>query len=168
MRKQWLAFGFCLALAACASFDGAGLRPGASADEVRAAMGEPGTIWREADGGATWEYAHGPQGLETYMARLGSDGRLRDIRQVLNTETFASIRPGAMTREEVRRLLGKPARELYFERRDDHVWDYRYFDVVRGYEFAFSVHFNPLGIVTGTESTPDDPRFFASGSNGLN
>lgn len=167
MRKHWMTFGFCLALAACASYDGAGLRPGAGADEIRAAMGEPGTIWREADGGATWEYPHGPQGLQTYMARLDKDGRLRDIRQVLNAETFAGIRPGTTTREEVRRLLGKPARELYFERRNDHVWDYRYFDVVRGYEFAFSVHFNPQGIVSGTESNPDDPRFFASGSNGL-
>ena len=168
MRTKWIACGFCLALAACASYDGAGLRPGASGDQIRSAMGEPGTIWREGDGSATWEYARGPQGLHTYMARLGSDGRLREIRQVLNTETFASIRPGTTTREEVRRLLGAPARELYFERKDDQVWDYRYLDELSRYEYAFSVHFNPLGVVTGTETAPDDPRYFSSGSDGLN
>ncbi|MCK9381633.1 MAG: outer membrane protein assembly factor BamE [Sulfuritalea sp.] len=168
MRKKWIASGLCLALAACASYDGAGLRPGASGDEVRSVMGEPGTIWREADGGATWEYPRGPQGVHTYMARLGSDGRLREIRQVLNTETFASIRPGTTTREEVRRLLGAPARELYFVLKDERVWDYRYYDVVSKYDYAFSVHFNPAGVVSGTETTPDDPRFLSSGADGLN
>ncbi len=168
MRKKWIACGLCLALAACASYDGAGLRPGASGDEIRSAMGEPGMIWREADGGATWEYARGPQGLHTYMARLGSDGRLREIRQVLNIETFASIRSGTTTREEVRRLLGAPARELYFVLKGEQVWDYRYFDEVSRYDYAFSVHFNPLGVVSGTETTPDDPRFFSSGPDGLN
>ena len=167
MRKKWMACGVCLALAACASYDGAELRPGASGDEIRSAMGEPGTIWGEADGGATWEYARGPQGLHTYMARLGSDGRLRAIRQVLNIETFATIRPGTTRREEVRRLLGPPARELYFALKDEQVWDYRYFDEASRYDYAFSVHFNPLGVVSGTEATPDDPRFFASGPDGL-
>lgn len=168
MRKKWIACGLCLTLAACASYDGAGLRPGASGDEIRAAMGEPGTIWREADGGATWEYARGPQGLQTYMARLGSDGRLREIRQVLNAETFASIRPGKTTRKEVRRLLGAPARELNFELKNEQVWDYRYFDAVSTYDYAFSVSFNPQGVVTGTGSAPDDPRYHASGPDGLN
>lgn len=168
MRKKWIAYGFCLTLAACASYDGAGLRPGASGDEVRSVMGEPGTIWREADGGATWEYPRGPQGLHTYMARLGSDGRLREIRQVLNIETFAGVRPGTMTREEVRRLLGAPAREIYFGRKDEQVWDYRYFDEASRYDYAFSVHFNRQGVVSGTQSTPDDPRYFSSGPDGLN
>lgn len=168
MSKKWIACGLFLTLAACASYDGAGLRPGASGDEIRSTMGKPDTIWRESDGGATWEYARGPQGLHTYMVRLGSDDRLREIRQVLNTETFASIRPGTMTREEVHRLLGTPARELYFALKDEQVWDYRYFDVISRYEYAFSVHFNPLGVVSGTETTPDDPRYFSSGSDGLN
>lgn len=168
MSKKWIACGLCLALAACASYDGAGLRPGASGDEIRSAMGEPGTIWREADGGATWEYVRGPQGLHTYMARLGSDGRLREIRQVLNTGTFASIRPGTTTREEVRRLLGAPARELYFALKGEQVWDYRYFDEASRYDYAFSVHFDSLGVVSGTVTTPDDPRYFSSGSDGLN
>lgn len=167
MRKS-IAYGFCLTLAACAGYDGAGLRHGASGDEVRSVMGEPGTIWREADGGATWEYPRGPQGLHTYMARLGSDGRLREIRQVLTVETFASIRPGTTTREEVRRLLGTPAREIYFARKNEHTWDYRYFDEVSRYHYAFSVHFNQRGVVSGTQSTPDDARYFSSGPDGLN
>lgn len=168
MSKKWFACGLCLTLAACASYDGAGLQPGASSDEIRTTMGEPGTIWREGDGGTTWEYARGPQGLHTYMARLGSDGRLREIRQVLNSETFASIHPGTTTREEVRRLLGAPARELYFALKDEQVWDYRYFDVISRYDYAFSVHFNPQGVVSATETTPDDPRYFSSGTDGLN
>ncbi len=168
MRKKWIALGFCLSLAGCASYDGAGLSPGAGADEVRALMGEPGTIWREADGGVTWEYARGPQGLQTYMARLGSDGRLREISQVLNIENFARIRPGTTTREEVRRMLGAPARELYFVLKDEQVWDYRYFHELSRYDYAFSVHFNRQGIVSGTETVPDDPRYFSSGADGLN
>lgn len=168
MSNHWIACGLCLALAACAGYDGGGLRSGASGEEIRSVMGKPGTIWPEADGGATWEYPRGPQGLHTYMVRLGSDGRLREMRQVLNTETFASIRPGKTTRDEVRRLLGAPARELYFALKDQQVWDYRYFHELSRYDYAFSVHFNRQGVVSGTETVPDDPRYFSSGADGLN
>lgn len=167
MRK-WIACGYCLTLAACASYDGSGLQTGASGDDIRSVMGEPGRVWPEADGGATWEYARGPQGLHTYMARLGSDGRLREIRQVLTSANFAGVRPGTMTREEVRRLLGAPAREIYFERRNEWVWDYRYMDEGTRYDYAFSVHFGPQGVVSRTENLPDDPRYFSSGPDGLN
>lgn len=162
MQTNWMACCLALTLAACASYDGGTLQAGAGSDRIRAVMGEPGTIRREADGGATWEYARGPQGLHTYMLRLGSDGRLREIRQVLTTANFATIRPGT-TRDEVRRTLGAPARELRFALKDEQVWDYRYFDELSRYEYAFSVHFDPQGIVTRTETTPDDPRFFSSG-----
>ncbi|MDP2133328.1 MAG: outer membrane protein assembly factor BamE [Sulfuritalea sp.] len=162
MKQTWIAYGLALTLAACASYDGGGLPAGAGADQIRAAMGAPGTIRHEADGGATWEYARAQQALHTYLLRLGSDGRLREIRQVLTTANFATIRPGT-TRDEVRRTLGAPARELRFALKDEQVWDYRYFDELSRYEYAFSVHFDPQGIVTRTETTPDDPRFFSSG-----
>lgn len=163
MAKRWGILGFCLGLAACASYDGAGLRPGAGGDEIRAVMGEPGTVWPEADGGATWEYPRGPEGLQTFMVRLGPDGRLREIRQVLNAETFALVRPGKTTREEVRRLLGAPEKEVFFSRLGERVWSFRYFDPVRGYAHAFNVSFDERGIVTRTGSIVDDARFFQSG-----
>lgn len=162
MAKRWIALGLCLGLAACVSFDGRGLRPGASGDEVRAAMGAPGTVWPEADGGATWEYPRGPNGLQTFMVRLGSDGRLREIRQVLNPESFARVRPGA-TREEVRRMLGAPEKEVRFERMKEWVWSFRYYDPVSDYAHAFNVSFDERGIVTRTGSVVDDGRFFQSG-----
>ncbi len=156
-----------LALAGCASYDGASLRAGAGSEEIRAAMGMPATVWPEADGGATWEYPRGPMGLETYMVRVDAQGRLRDRRQVLNAETFARLEPGVTTREEVRRLLGTPQRETVFARRKETVWDYRYLEPVSGYAHAFHVMLDERGVVRGSGSTVDDSRFLMSGP-GLN
>lgn len=152
-----------LGLAACMSYDGAALRPGARGEEIRATMGAPATVWSEADGGATWEYPRGPMGLETFMLRLDGQGRLRDVRQVLVAETFARLQPGVSTRETVRRLLGTPARETVFERRNETVWDYRYHDPVSGYAHALHVVFDARGIVSGSGSTVDDSRYLMSG-----
>lgn len=116
-----------LALAACASYSGAGLRPGeARLEDVVRMMGQPAMRWQDPDGSMQLAYPRGPAGIHTYMVRLGQDGRLRSIENVLDAANFASIRPG-LTQEQVLRVLGPPdrSRTVYFERRDELVWDWR-------------------------------------------
>ena len=116
-----------LALAACASYSGAGLRPGeARLDDVVRLMGQPALRWQDPDGSIQLAYPRGPEGFHTYMVRLAPDGRLQSKVNVLDAAGLAKIRPG-MTQEQVLRVLGPPnySRTVYFKARDELVWDWR-------------------------------------------
>lgn len=129
--KRWIILIPILLLAACASYSGAGLTPGAAQlADVQALMGPPAMRWQDADGSVQLAYPRGPLGLHTYMVRLGPDGRLQRIANVLDEETFARIRSG-MTKDEVLRLIGPPdhGRSAYFKARDELAWEWRFREV---------------------------------------
>jgi len=126
--KPFLALFSSVLLAACASYSGSALRPGeARLEDVQTSMGTPAMRWQDADGSIQLAYPRGPAGFDTYMVRLGSDGRLQSIANVLDSAGFAHIRPG-MTTEEVLRVIGPPdySRTVYFKARDELVWDWRF------------------------------------------
>ena len=110
-------------LGACAGFSA--INPGTSAREVETRMGAPANVWKNADGSEVWEYPRGPLGVETYMVTLGSDRAVREVHQVLNDEYFSRVHSG-MSRDEVRRLLGRPGEIMVFGARDEEVWSWRY------------------------------------------
>ena len=86
------------------------LQPGVSTEaDVRDRFGAPEMIWEEPGGARTFEYNRQPAGQVNYMITLGPDGKLAGVRQVLTPENFARIQPG-MPMSEVRRMLGKPAK----------------------------------------------------------
>jgi len=114
-------------LAACASYSGAALRPGeARLDDVLQLMGQPALRWQDPDGSIQLAYPRGPEGIHTYMVKLGPDGRLQSNANVLDDVGLARIRPG-MTQEQVLRVLGPPnySRTAYFKARNELVWDWR-------------------------------------------
>lgn len=120
----------CALLAACAGYDGRGLKPGAStAAEVAASMGEPAMRWHEADGSQVLAFPRGPEGAHTFMVRIGADGRLQHIGNVLDERVFARIATGD-TQEKVLRLIGPPTPHwtAYFAARDELVWEWLYCD----------------------------------------
>jgi hypothetical protein len=152
LRK--LLLGLACLLAAC-NAGMSELKPGVStASDVRRAMGTPSYEWQEADGGMVWEFARGPTGTVTYMVRIGSDGILREIRQALNDATFANIRPG-QTKEEIRRMLGRPAETMTFAQRQEEVWSWRY-EPATGERWMFHVHFVLDGLVRTTSRNQVD------------
>ncbi|GAB4177493.1 MAG: hypothetical protein Fur0039_20910 [Rhodocyclaceae bacterium] len=129
--ERWTRLIPALLLAACASYGGAGLKPGeARLEQVLAAMGTPALRWEEADGSIQLAYPRGPAGLHTYMAWVGPDGRLREISNVLDEAHFSGIRAG-MTQEEVLRRIGPPdaSRSQYFAARDELAWEWRFREV---------------------------------------
>jgi hypothetical protein len=75
---------------------------------VTAKFGTPTAIHAAPDG-QVLEYATGPFGQATYMARIGPDGRLASFEQVLTSEKFGTLKVGQATREDVLRTLGRPA-----------------------------------------------------------
>src|ERR1700742_199738 len=90
MRKSAAAL-FALALTACASYDGRTLPPGASEGDVRGLMGPPALEVPLEGGGKRLAYPKGPLGVETFMADLGPDGRLVQVRNVLTDGVFDSM-----------------------------------------------------------------------------
>jgi hypothetical protein len=122
LRCRTYALAGVLVLAAgCASFPG--IRPGTPAPEIRAKFGAPEAVWKNPDGSETWEYPLGPVGVQTYMITLGPQQTVREVRQVLTPEYLENVQPG-MSRDEVRRMIGKPG-EPYFAARDEEVWTWR-------------------------------------------
>jgi outer membrane protein assembly factor BamE (lipoprotein component of BamABCDE complex) len=110
-------------LAGCATFSA--VSSGMPAQQVQAKLGTPETVRKNADGSEVWEYPGGPLGRQTYVVTLGSDQAVREVHQVLSDEYFSRVRAG-MSRDEVRRLLGKPGEIMVFGARDEEVWSWRY------------------------------------------
>ena len=144
--KTLASFSLALGLSACAAHDGFTLRPGASNEaEVRGVMGAPALEIAERDGSKRLAYPRGPLGSQTYMADVGRDGVLREVRQVLSDDTFYRIQPG-QTRDDVLRMIGPPGETMFFARLNQDSWGYRYKDTW-GYLAIFSVNFDSNGVV---------------------
>jgi len=149
-----------LLLGACAAYDGRGLILGSDGlNEVLHVMGQPAQRWQDADGALQLAYPRGPMGFHTYMVRLAPDGKLQRIENVLGEQVFARIRPG-MEMEQVVRLLGpaQPAWNVYFARRDELVWEWRYCDAASN-AARFDVLFDQSrGTVRSTMAMTEEQR----------
>lgn len=119
-----------LLLAGCAAYSGSGLKSGeAGVVDVIRVMGEPAMRWRNPDGSEQLAYPRGPYGYHTYMVRVGSDGKLQLIENVLEPSGFAQVKAG-MTKDQILRILGPSYSgwTTYFKARDELVWEWRYCD----------------------------------------
>ncbi len=118
------------------------IKPGVTtAVEVRAKMGNPGFEFTNDDGTVTWEYTRQPAGVHCYMITLGPDQVVRKLEQVLNEGNYAKAREG-MTRDEIRRLLGKPANRMVFDNLREEVWEWKIEGVPANQPTFFNVHFD--------------------------
>src|SRR5258708_2935038 len=127
-----------LALVAAGGANFSAISPGDSGARVEGGGGPAGAVWKNADGSEVWEYPQGFYAVQTFMVALDSDHVVREVREVLNETYFSRIRPG-MSREDVRRLIGKPREIWYFPARDEETWTWRYYDIT--YRF-FNVLFD--------------------------
>lgn len=127
------------------------LAAGASADAIRAQLGEPTGRYALADGSQRLEYARGPFGRETWMLDVDAQGRLLRSTQVLAEATFGTIKAG-MTRDEVLRIIGRPGNVGYVGWQKQTVWNYRYASPFCQW---FQVGLSQAGIVEDTGYGPD-------------
>jgi outer membrane protein assembly factor BamE (lipoprotein component of BamABCDE complex) len=124
-----------------------------SESDVRMVMGQPDTVWEEEDGSRTLEYPKGPEGVRTWVFTIDNTGKMQDYRQVLTEENFARIRPG-MSKDEVRRMLGKPRTIAQYKLKNEEAWDWRYRPSTSPDPRFFNVHFDMgSGRVTYTSSS---------------
>lgn len=124
--------------------------------DVRAQFGEPATVWPEQDGSRTFEYNRQPMGHQNYMITIGVDGKMSALRQVLTPYVFEQVRPG-MSQEQVRRLLGQPAKRITYDLKQETDWDWRWIDPPTR-EMVFTATFGPNGQVIRTGSIEKLPE----------
>lgn len=153
--------GICLlatlsALSACTVFTGQPLPAGASEADVIARLGAPTGRYPLATGHVL-EYRRGPWGQETYMARIGADGRLQSYEQVLTMQKFGTIQVDHDNKEDVLQTIGAPSETGYFPRVQREVWSYPYKES-GVWNSLMSVYFDNAGIVRKLENGPD-PKF---------
>jgi hypothetical protein len=162
VRLLVLAAAVVLLVPACANFRA--VEPGTSADQMRARMGAPADVWKNADGTETWEYRYGPAGWYTYMVDLGPDRAVRAVRQVLSEEYLSRVRPG-MSREEVHRLLGAPKEIAHYPRSNEEVWSWRFKEQNTWYRLFLVSFDQSTGSVLRTYRI-DDPMYYDKGGRG--
>lgn len=130
------------------------LQPGVSTEaDVRDRFGIPENTWQEPGGGRTLEYNRQPAGSENFMITLDANGTLVGVRQVLTPENFARVQPG-MGMDEVRRLLGKPAKTTRYDLKGETHADWRYLEQPDT-RMVFTVVTRGDGRVLRTETGPD-------------
>jgi len=137
-------------LAGCAS--PRSFPPGSSIVDVRARAGTPTDIRFDRNGDELWEYAQGPSGYETYLVRVGTDGKVKEVTQILTEDQMMKIVPGTMTKADARNLLGRPSDQTFTSAGTVWSWRFYRFGVQPGY---LTVRFNPDNTVMERIATID-------------
>ena len=118
--------------------------------DVRKQFGEPEAVW-ESPQGRVFEYNRQPAGQKNYMITIGPDGKMSALRQVLTPENFAKVQPGMMM-EDLRKMLGKPAKVTPYALRRETEWEWRWVQP-------------PNSAMVFTATLNDDQRVVRSGSS---
>lgn len=142
--------------AGCTAFNAPAFPPAASEAEVVARLGTP-TARYPVGSAHLLEYRRGPWGQQTYMARIGADGRLQSYEQVLTMQKFGSIQIDHASKEDVLRIIGAPSETAYLTLVRREVWSYPYREN-EVWNSLMHVYFDDAGIVRKLENGPD-PKF---------
>jgi hypothetical protein len=127
--------------------------------DVRTKFGEPEKIWDGENGVRIFEYNRQPSGHRNYMISIGTDGKMSALRQVLTPANFAKVQPGMMM-EDVRKMLGKPAKVITYDLKKETYYNWRYLTDQNNTSMIFSAVMNSDLRVLRTETglDPEDPR----------
>lgn len=150
--------------AGCANWPGS-IRPGTSRAEVLERFGpppvdrpvnvsetQPGTVAGER----VMIYPTGPMGQYTFALRLGADGRVTAVEQILSLQNFARAKRGEWRREDLMNNFGPPS-EVRQLRRDLIWWSYRYLEG-GVWNSLFTFILDGSGVVRDSINGPD-PMF---------
>ena len=132
-------------------------------NEVYAKWGQPENVWDGPDGERILEYNRQPQGVVNYMISVGPDGKVSALRQVLTRVNFDKVQPGMMM-EDVRRMLGKPAKQVPYQLQNQIVWTWKFLEPpneTRGFDVGFSPDYRVIRTEVGPD--PDGPDMRGGG-----
>lgn len=154
----WTAIGAALiGLAGCDPQRIKELEEGVSTEaDVRARFGEPEAIWdagKDGPAGRVFEYNRQPAGQKNYMITIGPDGKMAALRQVLTPQNFARVQPG-MAMEDLRKLLGKPAKVTPYTLKRETEWEWRWVQPPNQ-DMVFTAVLDDHQFVVRSGSSPD-------------
>lgn len=143
---------FAASLIACGCVSYGRYTPGVSTmSDVRLRSGRPTDV-RFASGEELWEYATGPEGVETYVIAFDRAGVVRSVEQVLTLENMRRVIPGKTTREETRELLGRPGDVTMMNGKEVWEWRFKPFGFIPE---ILAVSFGADGLVTDVARVPE-------------
>lgn len=154
--RKFTTLAIAMMLTACASWRTPPPQPGDTRAAVEARLGQPTSVYQLSTG-PELEYANGPWGQTTYMARFGPDDRLLSYEQVLDAPAFGRIKIGVSNQQDVLHLLGRPTEKSYLSLSKLHVWSYRYKES-GAWDSMMHVHFDDAGIVRMMLNGPDPDK----------
>ncbi|RPI48168.1 MAG: hypothetical protein EHM59_01860 [Betaproteobacteria bacterium] len=122
------------------------IKPGVTtADELVQRLGQPTETRANPQGGESWDYVYGPEGVETWRFDVDSSRMVRSSTQLLTEERLKLIVPGKTTDADALALLGKPREITRY--REEIAWEWR---VQLGHEYGiYVVRFSPDGRALG-------------------
>ena len=148
--KVVVAFAASLTAFGCATYGG--YVPGVSTMlDVRMKSGRPTDV-RFSSGKEIWEYATGPEGVETYVIAFDGKGVVQSAEQVLTLDNIRRLIPGKTTREETRELLGRPGDVSKMSGKEVWEWRFRPFGFIPE---ILAVSFGVDGVVTDVARVPE-------------
>lgn len=127
--------------------------PGDTEQDVIAKRGVPAYRYRVGDQ-TLLEYPGGYYGQQTFMARIGPDGRLISYDQVRTVERFGQIKINESTKQDVLMIVGTPSEVTPQPRRQLEVWSYRYKEN-EVWHSIMHIMFDQAGIVRAMENARD-------------
>lgn len=149
--RSTLALALSAGLAACATYGPGALKAGDDAAAVQRELGAPTARYPMTGGRTRLEFARGPFGKHTYMVDLDAAQRVLAVEQVLDDAHFNQVRAG-MPRDELLRLLGRPAETRGGGWQPGQVWSWRYETPFCDW---FQVSLDPQGRVIDSAHGPD-------------
>ena len=121
--------------------------------DVRTRFGQPEAIWDGPNGARVLEYNRQPAGQKNYQITIGTDGKMSALRQLLTPENFARVQPG-MAMEDLRKMLGKPAKRIPYALKNETEWEWRWLQPPNS-PMVFTAVLNSDQRVLRSGSSPD-------------
>lgn len=101
------------------------------------------------------EYNRQPAGVLNYMICIGPGGRMAALRQVLTPENFRRVQPRHGRGEDVRRMLGVPAKQVPYKLQNQIVWTWKFLEPPSETKAFNDVVFGRIAAAIRTEVGPD-------------
>jgi hypothetical protein len=121
---------------------------------VVARFGPPKEVYDLPNGGKRLMWPTQPMGETTIAADLDGNGKVLNVRQVLQPNEFYKAQIGTWTRTDVLVNFGRPEETAYFPLMKRDAWTYRYLEDGVWY-MLYSFYFDDQGILRLTQKTPD-------------
>jgi hypothetical protein len=136
-----------------------------SRTDVLRLMGQPESVRKESAGiwaGADLlEYSGQPEGTQNWLIVVGADDIVKEVRQRLTADNFAKVFPG-MNLDDVRSLLGKPAKVNTYALSPNRFVEWRYLQPPNEV-MIFTVEVDPQQRVVKASSARDNAQDLRGG-----